>query len=339
MAFADYTRFGIMTELALNDGFAFPAVNVHDIFTLNAAIEGFEKAKSDGIVQIYPDAARAVSGPANDPALGAVSLAEHAQRVAARCDVNIAVHTDHCSYDQVDEFLIPLIEESERRRANGRDNLFTSHMFDGSTLPLKENLTVSRDLLSRCSAAELMLEIEVGIVGAENSDGADTSTKLYTTPDDFLMIRETLGDGKEDRYLVAPAFGNVHGVYKPGEVVLEPGILASCQQALMDRYGRMSRFPLVFHGGSGSKDEEIRAVVSHGAVKMNIDTDGQYAFTRRIADYFFTQYQNVLRIDGDVGVKSAYFAETWLRHGADALRDYVAAMCTLLGSAGRTIGG
>jgi fructose-bisphosphate aldolase, class II len=338
MPFADYARFGRMTEHAMDAGFAYPAVNVHDMFTLNAVIEGFDKAGSDGIVQIYPDAARAVSGLADDPVLGAVSLAEHAHRIAARSDVNVALHTDHCSYDQLDGFLIPLIEESERRNASGLGNLFTSHMFDGSTLPLKENLTLSRELLSRCSSAGLWLEIEVGIVGAENSDGANTGDKLYTGPDDFLKIREYLGDRSNDRYLVAPAFGNVHGVYRPGEVVLEPGILASCQQALTDRYGPKNRFPLVFHGGSGSTDEEIRAVVGHGAVKMNIDTDGQYAFTRRIADYFFTQYGKVLRIDGDVGVKSAYFAETWLRQGAESLRDYVASMCELLGSAGESIG-
>ena len=339
MPFADFHRFGQMIKSALDGGFAYPAVNIHDIFTLNAVVEGFEIAGSDGIVQIFPDAGRAVSGMADDAVLGAMSLAEHAHRIAGRCGVNIAIHTDHCAPDQLEGFLIPLLEESERRRTRGEVCLFTSHMFDGSVLPLEENLAISLELLARCAGAGLWLEIEVGIVGAENTgDSAnDGLGKVYTTPEDFLRIREVLGAGNKARYLVAPAFGNVHGVYRPGEVVLKPDTLGACQKALAGRYGDEGILPLVFHGGSGSSEAEIRAVIAHGSVKMNIDTDAQYVFTSRIVDYFFSNYRRVLRIDGNMGDRNAFFAETWLKQGADGLRDYVVAMCTALGSAGRSI--
>ena len=319
----------------MDGGYAYPAINVHDIFSLNAVVQGFEQSGSDGIVQIYPDAALAVSGLAGDPAMGAITLADHAQRLADRCNAYIAIHSDHCSPEQLNGFLLPLIEESERRRAAGLRNLFTSHMFDGSAIRLEDNLKESRRLLERCAESGLWLELEVGVVGAED-DGTQLKPKVYTTTGDFLRIRECLGAAKEAGYLVAPAFGNVHGVYRPGEVVLRPEILEEGQKALIDGFG--APFPLVFHGGSGSRDDEIKAVVANGAVKMNIDTDGQYAFTGAIADYFFSNYRKVLRIDGEMGVKSAYFAETWLRHGGESLRNYVSAICTLLGSAGKTIG-
>ena len=335
MPFADFSLFSEMIDAAFSGGYAYPAVNVHDVFTLNAVVEGFQRAKSDGIVQIYPDAALAVSGPAFDPVLGAVSLAEHACRIAGRAGVRIAIHSDHCSKEQAAGFLEPLIAETEARRRRGEVNLFTSHMFDGSTLPLEENLRLSKTYLHRCAASELWLEIEVGVVGAESADsGQAEANRMYTNDEDFLRIREALGN--TGRFLVAPAFGNVHGVYKPGEVALDPSILASCQTALQAKYG--ARFPLVFHGGSGSSVEEIREVVSNGAVKMNIDTDGQYVFSCAVGEYFYSNLRKVFRIDGEVGVKSSYFAETWLAHGGTALRDYVAGMCETLGSAGKTLG-
>lgn len=338
MPFAEYSRFSHMIEAALEGGYAYPAVNVHDMYTLNATIEGFAKAGSDGIVQIHPNAALGVSGSIGDAALGALSLAHHGHLVSSRHDVNIAIHTDHCPPEQEDEFLQPLIRETERRRACGEPNLFTSHMFDGSSLPLEKNMIASRSLLDRCAASEIWLEIEVGVIGAESSSKPlDNADRKYTEPEEFLKIREALGDGGSGRYLVAPAFGNVHGIYKPGEVVLRPEILAECQSALVRRFGGESRFPLVFHGGSGSSAEEIGAAIANGVVKMNIDTDAQYAFTGRIADYFFSNLRKVLRIDGEVGERTAYFAETYLGRGAVGMRDYVASMCETLGSAGRSI--
>ena len=331
-----------MTDAAFRSSFAFPAVNVHDIFTLNAVIEGFAAAESDGIVQIYPDAAAAVSGGLNDRVLGALTLAEHAHRVADQYNVAIAVHSDHCSKDLSEQFLLPLIRETEKRRAEGRPNLFTGHMFDGSTLPLSENLELSKRYLEMCRKNELWLEIEVGIIGAE-SDGGPASgdgqpgKKLFTSGEDFLKIQQAFSGVADNGFLVAPAFGNIHGVYKPGEVRLRPEVLGICQDALVASYGEDARFKLVFHGGSGSSEEEIRRAAGHGVVKMNIDTDGQYVFTRAVADYMFKNYDRVLRIDGEVGVKMAYFTETWLNVGREQFAGFVAEMCRLLGSAGNSV--
>lgn len=320
-------------------GFAFPAYNVHDLFTLNAVVEGFAEAKSDGIVQIYPDAAAAVSGALKDPVLGAVTLADHAHRLADRYAVGIAVHSDHCPKELAPSYLEPLILETHRRKQAGGDNLFTSHMFDGSALPLRENLALSEKYAVMCGEESIWLEIEVGVVGAESGVAGQSGMfagKVYTTPEDFVAVYESLS-GFGCGLLVAPSFGNVHGVYKPGQVRLRPEILGICQKQLAETYGKDARFKLVFHGGSGSSEQEIKEAISHGVVKMNLDTDGQYAFTRSVADYFFKNYDSVLRIDGEVGVRSAYFAETWLEKGKEALKAQVVAMCKILGSAGRSI--
>lgn len=327
-----------MTDAAFSGGYAFPAVNVHDLFTLNAAIEGFAAAESDGIVQIYPDAAAAVSGQLKDRVIGAVTLAEHAHRVADRCNVAVAVHSDHCPQDLAEEFLLPLIAETEHRRNNGGPNLFTGHMFDGSMLPLKENLDLSKQYFQRCRQNELWLEIEVGIIGAENDGGgAVKGGKVFTSGEDFLQIKNAFSEIAQDGFLVAPAFGNIHGVYKPGEVSLQPEVLQSCQETLIAEHGEDARFKLVFHGGSGSSEEEIRQAAAYGVVKMNIDTDGQYVFTRAVADYMFKNYDKILRVDGEVGVKMAYFTETWLDVGRLRFADFVSGMCRVLGSAGKTI--
>jgi fructose-bisphosphate aldolase, class II len=338
MPFATYHLFQQMTDAAFSGGYAFPAVNVHDLFTLNAVIEGFAAAESDGIVQIYPDAAAAVSGQLKDKVLGAVTLAEHAHRIADRYNIAVAVHSDHCPPELTEEFLLPLIRETEQRRNNGRPNLFTGHMFDGSMLPLKENLDLSKQYLQRCRQNELWLEIEVGIIGAE-SDGAGPAAggKVFTSGEDFLQIKNAFSGIAQDGFLVAPAFGNIHGVYKPGEVSLRPAVLQNCQNVLVAEHGEDARFKLVFHGGSGSSDEEIRQAAVYGVVKMNIDTDGQYVFTRAVADYMFKNYDKILRIDGEVGVKMAYFTETWLDVGRLRLADFVSGMCRVLGSAGKTI--
>lgn len=329
-----------MIDAASQGGWAYPAVNVHEIATMNAAIEGLAEAKSDGILQVFPDVAAFVSGSPEDFASGATTLAEHARRVAAHVPVGIALHTDHCGSGLVDSFLRPLIRESARRVSAGQPPLFTSHMYDGSNLPLSENLARSRELLDECAVAGLVLEIEVGVVGSESvpRDRREGEGRRYTTPEDFLAVHETLAGRPGAGFLVAPAFGNVHGVYRPGEVVLRPGILEECQRALAMRHGRDARFRLVFHGGSGSSLEEIRAAVAHGVVKMNVDTDTQYAFTRGVLDHMLKCYDTVLRIDGEVGRKQDSFAETWLRRGMATMRARVVELCGQLGSAGRSLG-
>ena len=343
MAFANFNIFQKMVDKAFRQNYAFPAVNVHDIFTLNGVIEGFAAAESDGIVQIYPDAAASVSGALGDPVLGAVTLAEHAHRLAERYEIAVALHTDHCSKEMSSTYLLPLIRETEKRRQKGEPNLFTSHMFDGSALSLDENLKLSKEMLQICKRNELWLEVEIGIIGAENAEtstspGKGGAKKLYTSGEDFLAVYEAFKDISREGFLVAPAFGNTHGVYKPGEVSLQPEILKECQDVLSNACGGDSRFRLVFHGGSGSSDGDIRKAVRYGVVKMNFDTDGQYAFTRKVVDYMFKNYDRVLRIDGEVGVKLSYFAETWLSEGSHAVSEYVSQLCEKLGSAGKSVG-
>jgi fructose-bisphosphate aldolase class II len=256
--------------------------------------------------------------------LGAISIAEHVHRVAGRYPILVALHTDHCQAKVLDNFVIPLIQETERRRAAGLPNLFNSHMFDGSDLPLKENLDIAVKLLERCHRSELILEIEAGVVGGEE-DGikAEASAKLYTTPEDTLEVARRLGTGKKGRYLLAATFGNVHGVYKPGHVKLRPGVLKECQEAVEREYGKTARFDLVFHGGSGSSQEEIHEAVDYGVVKMNIDTDTQYAFTRAIADHMFKNYSGVLKVDGEVGNKKTYDPRSYLTIAEAALAERV----------------
>ena len=239
--------------------------------------------------------------------LGAISIAEHVHRVAERYPIYVALHTDHCQADKLDQYVLPLVEETERRRAAGKPNLFSSHMFDGSALPLKDNLDIAVKLLERFQKNELILEIEAGVVGGEE-DGvkAEASAKLYTTPEDTLEVARRLNAIKGARYLLAATFGNVHGVYKPGAVKLKPSILRDCQEAVVKQYGEAARFYLVFHGGSGSELADIHEAIDYGVVKMNVDTDTQYAFTRAIAHHMFRHYNEVLKVDGEVGNKKAY---------------------------------
>jgi len=321
-----------MLDHARRTGFAFPAFNIHDLFTANAVIEGFAAAHSDGIVQIHPSAGQAVSGTAGDPCLGTLSLAHHCRRICAHHDVWIAIHTDHCDTRAAPGFLDPLLDDTARRRSAGQEVVFTSHMFDGSDLALAQNLARSLAYLQRCQELDLWLEIEVGVVGSEQGE---QGRRVFSDPEDFAVVRQALGPARRARYTVAPAFGNAHGVYRPGEVTLHPEVLARCQERVRTEYG--DDFYLVFHGGSGSTPEEIRAAIEHGVVKMNFDTDGQYAFTRGIADYVFKEYDRILRIDGDPGERLAYFAETVLGRGQERMREFVISSCALLGSAENTL--
>jgi len=252
----------------------------------------------------------------------------------------VALHTDHCQADKLDSFVIPLVEETERRRAAGRPNLFSSHMFDGSTLPLEKNLDIAVKLLERFRKSDLILEIEAGVVGGEE-DGvkASAAAKLYTTPEDTLEVARRLNAVAGARYMLAATFGNVHGVYKPGSVKLKPSILKECQDAVVARFGEEARFYLVFHGGSGSELREIHEALDHGVVKMNVDTDMQYAFTRAVADHFFRSYDGVLKVDGEVGHKKAYDPRSYLALGESAMAERVKQAVKELRAEGTTMAG
>jgi fructose-bisphosphate aldolase class II len=328
-----------MLDTAKQRGYAFPAINVTSSQTLNAALRGFADAGSDGIVQISTGGAEYLSGSAvKNMVVGASALAEFAHVVADRYPVHVALHTDHCPKDKLDGYMRPLIAISKERVQRGQEPLFQSHMWDGSAVPLKENLAIAADLLEQCAAARIIMEMEIGVVGGEE-DGivGEINEKLYTTPEDALAVAETLGLGERGRYILAATFGNVHGVYKPGHVKLRPAVLKEIQEAVGQKYGIQKPFDLVFHGGSGSALEEIREAISYGVVKMNVDTDTQYAFTRPIAGHMFTNYDGVLKVDGDVGSKKAYDPRSYGKAGEAGMAQRVTHACEDLLSAGHQL--
>jgi fructose-bisphosphate aldolase class II len=341
MPVADYATYCRMIDTATEQGYAYPAINVTSLTTANAVLKGLAESKSDGLIQVSTGGGAFASGSSvKDMVLGAVSIAEHVRRVAERYDIYVALHTDHCTADKLETFLIPLVEETERRRAEGRPNLFNSHMFDGSALPLKENLDIAVPLLERCAKSEIILEIETGVVGGEedgvSGEGAPAS-KLYTTPEDMLEVARRMNEVKGARFLLAATFGNVHGVYKPGHVKLTPSILKDGQEAVEKKYGKKARFALVFHGGSGSSIEEIRETIGYGVMKMNVDTDTQYAFTRAVADHMMKNYDGVLRVDGDVGNKKKYDPRGYLAAAEASMAERVKAAVADLNSTGKTL--
>jgi fructose-bisphosphate aldolase class II len=333
-----------MLDRAKANEFAYPAINVTSSETLNAALRGFAEAESDGIIQFSTGGAEFASGTkVKDMVTGAVALAEFAHVVAAKYPVNIALHTDHCPKDKLDGYVRPLIAISQERVDKGGNPLFQSHMWDGSAVALDENLQIASELLDLSAKAKLVLEIEVGVVGGEE-DGVDNeiNDKLYTTAEDYLKTVEALGAGEKGRYLLAATFGNVHGVYKPGNVKLRPEILKQGQDVVAEKLGLAAGskpFDLVFHGGSGSLLEEIHEAVSYGVIKMNIDTDTQYAFTRPIAAHMFANYDGVLKIDGEVGNKKAYDPRSYLKAAEQAMAARIASACEHLKSSGRMIAG
>jgi fructose-bisphosphate aldolase class II len=325
-----------MLDRAKVGGFAYPAINVTSSETVNAALRGFADAGSDGIIQISTGGAEFASGTkVKEMVTGAVALAEFAHVVAEKYSINIALHTDHCQKDKLDTYVRPLIALSQQRVDAGRQPLFQSHMWDGSAIELEENLQIAAELLERAAAARIVLELEIGVVGGEE-DGVvgEMNEKLYTTPEDALRTAEVLGTGENGRYLLAATFGNVHGVYKPGNVKLRPSILKDLQDAVGAKVGQDKPFELVFHGGSGSALEEIREALSYGVVKMNVDTDTQYAFTREIAGHMFTNYDGVLKVDGEVGNKKAYDPRSYLKLAEQGMATRVTAACEALLSAG-----
>ena len=316
MPIATHEQYCQMLDAAKAGKYAFPAINVTSLETLNATLAGFAEAKSDGIVQVSTGGGKHASGPLGDMPLGAIVLAEAAHTLADRYDVLIALHTDHCHPDMLEPFLDPLLAYSKERVAKGGRALFQSHMLDGSVLPLAKNLEVSEAYHRRCAELSIILEIETGVVGGEE-DGHDTSgvakEKLYTSPDEMLAAYETLSP--IGRFMLAATFGNVHGVYKPGNVKLQPKILRDGQKAVTDKHGAAGKnaLDLVFHGGSGSTLEEIHETLEYGVVKMNIDTDCQYAFTRPIVDHVMKNYDGVLKIEGEVGNKKVYDPRSYLK--------------------------
>ncbi len=341
MPVADYKTYCKMMEPAYKNHYALPAINVFSMESINGVLAGLAEAKSDGIIQISTGGAQHASGQTvKDMVLGAITLAEHARRVAEKYNIFVALHTDHCQADKIETFLNPLIAETERRRANGQPNLFNSHMFDGSALPHKENVKIAKEILERCAKNEIVLEVEAGVVGGEedgvNTEGAPRE-KLYTTPEDMLLVYETLGQVKNGFFTLAATFGNVHGVYKPGNVKLNPKILKIGQDALKAKYGNDAHYLLVFHGGSGSPKEDIEETLQYGVIKMNVDTDTQYAFSRPVADHFFKNYDGVLKIDGEVGVKKVYDPRSYLKKAEAGVSARVVEACNDLHSSGKTL--
>ena len=331
--------YAAMLDAAKRGSFAYPAINVSSSQTLNAALQGFTEAGSDGIVQVSTGGAEYLSGATiKNMVTGAVALAEYAHEVAKNYPINVALHTDHCAKDKLDGYVRPLLALSAERVKSGGQPLFQSHMWDGSAVPLEENLSIAEELLQQTSAANVILEIEVGVVGGEE-DGvsAEINEKLYTTVEDGLRTVEVLGTGEKGRYITALTFGNVHGVYKPGAVKLRPEVLKDIQDEVGAKIGKERPFDLVFHGGSGSTLEEIRAAVDYGVVKMNIDTDTQYAFTRPVAGHMFSNYDGVLKVDGDVGSKKAYDPRAWGKLAEAGMSKRVVEACEDLRSAGTSL--
>ena len=331
-----------MLDRAKAGAFAYPAINVTSSQTLNGALQGFAEAGSDGIVQVSTGGAEYASGPKiKNQVTGAVALAAYAHEVAKNYPVNIALHTDHCPKDKLDGFVRPLLAISKERVSRGENPLFQSHMWDGSAVPLDENLDIAAELLERCNKAQIVLEVEIGVVGGEE-DGisAASDDKLYTAPGDYEATVEALGAGDKGRYLLAATFGNVHGVYKPGNVVLRPDVLKKGQEVASQKLGLpegSKPFDLVFHGGSGSLLEEIHEALDYGVVKMNVDTDTQYAFTRPIAAHMFTNYDGVLKVDGEVGNKKVYDPRSYMKAAEAAMAERVTLACENLKSTGTTL--
>ncbi len=328
-----------MLDRAKEKGFAYPAINVTSSQTLNAALRGFADAESDGIIQISTGGAEYLSGSAvKDMVTGSIAFAHFALSVAVKYPVHIALHTDHCPMDKLDGFMRPLVALSKERVARGEEPLFQSHMWDGSAVPLTENLAIAAELLDQCAQARTIMEMEIGVVGGEE-DGivGEINEKLYTTTGDALATAEAVGLGERGRYILAATFGNVHGVYKPGHVTLRPSVLKDIQEAVGAKYGKDKPFDLVFHGGSGSALAEIREAISYGAVKMNVDTDTQYAFTRPVAAHMFTHYDGVLKVDGEVGDKKAYDPRSYGKAGEAGMAARVVQACEDLMSAGKRL--
>jgi fructose-bisphosphate aldolase class II len=332
-------QYAEMLDKAKQRGFAYPAINVSSSSTVNGVLQGLAEAQADGILQVSTGGADFFAGQSvKARASGALAFAAFATEVAKNYPITVALHTDHCPKDALDGFVMPLIAASESEIKAGRNPIFQSHMWDGSAVPLAENLEIAKDLLPRMKAIGSILEVEIGVVGGEE-DGVshEINEHLYTTLDDAIALVEALGLGEQGRYMAALTFGNVHGVYAPGNVKLKPELLGEIQAGLAARFGTGPKpLDLVFHGGSGSSDEEIAIAVSHGVVKMNVDTDTQYAYTRSVADWMLRNYDGVIKVDGQVGNKKVYDPRAWGKAAETALAARVVEATQQLGSAGHS---
>ena len=331
-----------MLDNAKENGFAYPAINCTSSETINAALKGFADAESDGIIQFSTGGAQFGSGLAvKNMVAGAEALAAFAHQAAKHYGVNVALHTDHCQKEVLDEYVRPLMEISRKRVEAGENPLFQSHMWDGSAIPIDENLEIAKDLLADAQKANIILEVEIGVVGGEE-DGveAKAGANLYTTEEDFAKTVDALGTGEHGRYLLAATFGNVHGVYKPGNVKLRPEVLDMGQKVAEKKLGLSegsNPFDFVFHGGSGSEKEKIEEALRYGVIKMNVDTDTQYAFTNPVARHMFTNFDGVLKIDGEVGNKKVYDPRSYLKQAEEAMSVRVVEACNDLHSAGKSV--
>lgn len=331
-----------MLDNAKENGFAYPAINCTSSETINAALKGFADAESDGIIQFSTGGAQFGSGLAvKNMVAGAEALAAFAHQAAKHYGVNVALHTDHCQKEVLDEYVRPLMEISRKRVEAGENPLFQSHMWDGSAIPIDENLEIAKGLLADAQKANIILEVEIGVVGGEE-DGveAKAGANLYTTEEDFAKTVDALGAGEHGRYLLAATFGNVHGVYKPGNVKLRPEVLDMGQKVAEKKLGLSegsNPFDFVFHGGSGSEKEKIEEALRYGVIKMNVDTDTQYAFTNPVARHMFTNFDGVLKIDGEVGNKKVYDPRSYLKKAEEAMSVRVVEACNDLHSAGTSV--
>lgn len=338
MAIATSAEYQEMLDRAKQNRFAYPALNVSSSQTLNAALAGLQAAGSDGIIQVSTGGADYWSGSTiKHRVTGALAFAAFAREVAKNYDIKVALHTDHCAENQLDGFVRPLLELSAERVKAGGESIFNSHMWDGSAIALDRNLEIAKDLLAKTHNVGAVLEIEVGAVGGEE-DGVEGAIDehLYTTVEDGQKTVEALGLGENGRYIAALTFGNVHGVYKPGNVHLRPELLEEIQREIGTKYGKENPFDLVFHGGSGSTEQEIADAVSFGVIKMNIDTDTQYAFTRPVVNHMLKNYDGVLRIDGEVGNKKLYDPRNWGASAEAGMAARVVEAANQLGSAGKS---
>jgi fructose-bisphosphate aldolase class II len=339
MPIATPDQYAEMLDKAKTKGFAYPAVNASSSSTINGILQGLTEAGSDGIIQVTTGGADFFAGhTVKARASGALAFAAFVTEAAKNYPITVALHTDHCPQNALDGFLLPLIAASEAEVKAGRNPIFQSHMWDGSAVPLDENLRIAQEILPRMKAINSVLEVEIGVVGGEE-DGVshDINEHLYTTLDDAIATVEALGLGEQGRYIAALTFGNVHGVYKPGNVKLKPELLGEIQAGIQAKYGTGPKpLDLVFHGGSGSTDEEIALAVANGVVKMNIDTDTQYAYSRSVADTVLRNYDGFLKVDGEVGNKKVYDPRSWGKLAETALAARVVEATQQLGSAGHS---
>lgn len=338
MAIATPEEYNAMLDKAKQNRFAYPAINVTSSQTLTAALQGFADAGSDGIIQVSVGGAEYWSGATiKDRIAGSLAMAAYAHEVAKNYPITVALHTDHCSKDNLDSWTRQLMKIEAEMVKQGKLAPFQSHMWDGSAISLEENLEIAKEMLELAVASNTILEVEIGAVGGEE-DGVvgEINDSLYTSTADALKTVEALGLGEKGRYLTALTFGNVHGVYKPGNVKLRPELLGQIQSEVCAelKLDNDRPFDLVMHGGSGSTAEEIAEAVRNGVIKMNVDTDTQYAFTRPVVDWMYKNYEGVLKIDGEVGNKKQYDPRAWGKAAEAGMAARVVEACERLGSTG-----